>query len=163
VCPCAGEFCGNGIVEGVEECDDGNDVQNDGCTSGCSMTPPTCQVVAGQMWCFNNDACGESCNEVCDALGFAIEIDDATWFELQNDAEECEALADAFGMAGIDMNSYTYACLEDSGINDEVGGGLTGSMLCSTFEGCPAEHRDNADNYGIDCGPGARRSVCPCG
>ena len=35
VCPCAGDFCGNGVVEGVEVCDDGNQVNNDGCTTGC--------------------------------------------------------------------------------------------------------------------------------
>ena len=89
-----------------------------GCTNGCSLTPPTCQEVNGQLWCFNNDACGESCNEVCEALGYTIVISDDEWFQLQDEMDECSELAEAFGLPGIDMNSYTYACLEDSGIND---------------------------------------------
>jgi cysteine-rich repeat protein len=164
VCPCAGEFCGNGVVEGVEECDDGNDVSNDGCTTGCSTTPPTCVEVNGQLWCFDNDACGEACNDVCAALGFDIEITDDEWFQLQDEISECQDIADAFGMPGIDVNSYAYACLEDSGAGDIVGGGLTGSLLCSTYNGCPFDHRTQMDGLGTACGVGgARRSICPCG
>ena len=32
--------CGNGVVEGGEQCDDGNDVDGDGCESNCTNTPP---------------------------------------------------------------------------------------------------------------------------
>src|SRR5512134_3778031 len=32
----AGPFCGNQVVEGDEECDDGNDVPGDGCEPDCT-------------------------------------------------------------------------------------------------------------------------------
>ena len=163
VCPCEGEFCGNGVVEGAEVCDDGNQIENDGCTTLCVETPPTCVVVDSQMWCFNNDACGEACNDVCSALGLSLDIADDAWFALQDEATECQAISDALGLASpIQMNSWTYGCLEDDGINDTVGGGLTGALYCSTYNGCPSEHRTNMDGFGTPCGPGGRRSICPC-
>jgi hypothetical protein len=60
------------------------------------------------------------------------------------------------------MNSWSYACLEDDGLNDTVGGGLTGALYCSTFNGCPTAHRTMMDGGGTPCGPGGRRSICPC-
>ncbi len=33
--PDAGPVCGNGVAEGDEPCDDGNDIETDGCRSGC--------------------------------------------------------------------------------------------------------------------------------
>ncbi len=44
VCPCAGAFCGNGVVEGTEICDDGNDVNGDGCNSHCTTGPNACDT-----------------------------------------------------------------------------------------------------------------------
>jgi cysteine-rich repeat protein len=44
VCPCAGAFCGNGVVEGTEICDDGNEVNNDGCNSHCTTGPTQCET-----------------------------------------------------------------------------------------------------------------------
>ena len=35
VAPDAGPFCGNGVVEGVEDCDDANAIETDACLSGC--------------------------------------------------------------------------------------------------------------------------------
>lgn len=163
VCPCEGVFCGNGIVEAGEVCDDGNDIDNDGCTSLCSTLPPSCQVVNDQMWCFNDLACGEACEEMCTSLGLSLDIADEDWFAAQDTAAECQAISDAFGfVAPIDFSGYYYACLEDSGLNDTVGGGLTGSLFCSTTPECPAHHRIGMDQQGVACGMGARRSICPC-
>ena len=163
VCPCGGQFCGNGVVEGNEVCDDGNQIQNDGCTTGCITTPPTCVVVNDQQWCFDNAACGEACNDVCDALGLSLDISDDEWFAAQDTIEECQAISDALGMdSPVQFNGWSYACLEDDGFGDVVDGGLTGALYCSSFNGCPADHRTNMDGLGIPCGPGARRSICPC-
>lgn len=35
-CNYNGKFCGNGVVDGTEECDDGNDVATDACTTSCT-------------------------------------------------------------------------------------------------------------------------------
>jgi len=43
ISPC----CGNGVKEGGEQCDDGNDVAGDGCENNCTSTPSqACSVVA---------------------------------------------------------------------------------------------------------------------
>ncbi len=38
------EFCGNGIVESPEECDDGNTVDHDGCNSACVLENKCCHT-----------------------------------------------------------------------------------------------------------------------
>jgi len=46
-------ICGNGIVEGSEECDDGNDIDGDGCDSDCKFS------------CHNDNECndGNDCTD----------------------------------------------------------------------------------------------------
>lgn len=163
VCPCVGAFCGNGVVEDGEICDDGNDVDNDGCTTECVELPPTCVSANGYLWCFDNDACGEACNDVCSSLGLSLDIGDDEWFAAQDSPEECQVISDALGMAApIQFSGWTYGCLMDDGLGDTVGGGLTGALYCSSYDGCPGEHRTNMDGLDVPCGPGARRSICPC-
>ena len=35
------QVCGNGIVEGLEQCDDGDTVGGDGCSATCQVSHPT--------------------------------------------------------------------------------------------------------------------------
>ena len=37
-------WCGDGIVSVGEVCDDGNDVDNDGCNAACELSAPLCDV-----------------------------------------------------------------------------------------------------------------------
>ncbi len=126
-------------------------------------TPPSCQFVNGYNWCYNPAACGQPCNDVCAALGLVPVADTVGWFNAQNDAVECDALAAAFGMPGTSMNSYSYACLEDSA-GDHSATTLVGNLLCSTSAPCPNSHLTNMDQIGVACNaPGnSRRSICPC-
>ena len=79
--PCHAALCGDGIVAGTEECDDGNSRSNDGCDSTCHLEPgyycPTpgaaCQhtvcgdrIVQGSEQCDdgNNDL-GDGCTPTC--------------------------------------------------------------------------------------------------
>lgn len=59
-------LCGNGIPEGREQCDDGNDIDDDLCTNAC--TTPICGdlIVQAGEGCddgntINNDACSNAC------------------------------------------------------------------------------------------------------
>jgi cysteine-rich repeat protein len=163
VCPCAGEFCGNAVVEGVEECDDGNQINNDGCTSGCSLTPPSCMEVNGVLWCYDPDACGEACNDVCAALGMSLDISDAEWSAAQDTMEECQDIAEAFGLSMWSLGFYTYACAEEDGFDDIPNMGIQGILYCSNDPNCPFNHRTNADSLGLDCNiMGSFRGLCPC-
>ena len=62
------EYCGNGVVDNGEECDDGNRSNNDDCSEFCQIIPPTCGlggVDAGES-CDGTDLNGET----CESLGY---------------------------------------------------------------------------------------------
>lgn len=55
--------CGNGVKDGLEECDDGNDVDTDGCTSSCLLN--VCgdgKFYKGVEECDTGDRNGEACS-----------------------------------------------------------------------------------------------------
>jgi fibro-slime domain-containing protein len=60
--------CGNGVLEGVEGCDDGNTTPGDGCTASCKLeTDWACPIPNSP--CVSTIVCGDghiSGNEVCD-------------------------------------------------------------------------------------------------
>lgn len=56
---CVREECGNGIVEEGEECDDGNNIDGDGCNSNCEIEPP-CPDEDGDCVCDEEDDCPNS-------------------------------------------------------------------------------------------------------
>jgi cysteine-rich repeat protein len=69
---CTNATCGDGYTRsGVEECDDGNSINNDGCTNACTL--PVCgdSIINGTEQCddgntSNTDACLNSClNATC--------------------------------------------------------------------------------------------------
>jgi cysteine-rich repeat protein len=166
---CTAPECGDGVVNNaaIETCDDGGNMSGDGCSSDCFIEGDfggLCRIVDGTQWCFDNDHCGQACEDVCDALGLTIEPDDATWFAAQDTVAECQAISDAFGLAApIDFDGQPLGCLEDTGLVDVVGGGLSGGLACSSDAMCPAMHRTAMDDQDSVCNlPGARRSICPC-
>lgn len=57
------EVCGNGIVAGTEQCDDGNTVSGDGCSSTCMLEPGWTCPVAGQP-CKHIRYCGNGILEL---------------------------------------------------------------------------------------------------
>src|SRR5690606_18224289 len=124
---------------------------------------PTCVEANGLNWCYDDQACGEACNDVCAALGLKVIDDDQVWFEAQNSEAKCQVISEALGLGGsISFLEWSYGCLEDSFGSHPVGGGLNGSLLCSGEPGCPLRHRTEMDQQGIPCGPESRRSICPC-
>lgn len=70
---CAPAGCGNSVVEGDEECDDGNDADGDGCDTDCTFS------CTDDSDCDDGDACNgeETCDtgtHTCDA-GEALDCD----------------------------------------------------------------------------------------
>ncbi len=41
--------CGNGTIEGLEQCDDNNAIDGDGCSSSCQVEPPFCANAKGDL------------------------------------------------------------------------------------------------------------------
>jgi cysteine-rich repeat protein len=89
--------CGNGILEGVERCDDGNTVSGDGCDVNC--TPTACGngiVTAGEA-CDDGDAeDGDLCDSNCTPTGCGNNV--------QTSGEECD-LGDQNGAPGVPCKS----------------------------------------------------------
>jgi len=64
------DTCGDGVLDGGEECDDGNGVSCDGCSSACTSEAG---VVCGDG--VVNPACGEQCDDGNDVAGDGCEPD----------------------------------------------------------------------------------------
>ena len=65
---CVAQTCGNSILEGNEECDDGNTISGEGCTSDCKLETDWACPTPGSP-CISTVVCGDghiSGNEVCD-------------------------------------------------------------------------------------------------
>ncbi|WP_257454825.1 amidohydrolase family protein [Archangium lipolyticum] len=69
-CPSSDEQCGNGRVEGKEQCDDGNTVDDDSCTNRCTTVDhqATCgnrEVEVGEACDDGNSINGDGCQNDC--------------------------------------------------------------------------------------------------
>ncbi len=73
---CHKTVCGDGKVEGFEQCDDGNLIPYDGCSPTCTIEPKcsggTCTAVCGDGLVFPGEACddgntvsGDGCSATC--------------------------------------------------------------------------------------------------
>ena len=63
----AGGFCGNGVTEEGEQCDDGNDIDTDACSNSCTV-PETCGngITTGIEECDDgNTVSGDGCSATC--------------------------------------------------------------------------------------------------
>jgi hypothetical protein len=131
----------------------------------CSAMFVGCVKANGLMWCYNNSACGEACNDVCASIGLAPIADNNVWFQAQDSEEECIAISQALGLGNtVDFDSWVYGCLQDSfGAHYVAGGvGLVAPLMCSRNSSCPSTHRTEMGQLGEPCGLFSRRSICPC-
>lgn len=65
---CDAPACGDGVVEGLELCDDGNTTNGDGCSSTCTIELPVCGngvIDAGETCDDGNTHDGDGCSSVC--------------------------------------------------------------------------------------------------
>jgi hypothetical protein len=122
-----------------------------------------CEEANGLLWCYNDQACGQPCNEVCAVDGLQPIANNTVWLEAQDTEGECIAISQAFGLGGtVDFGDFELACVEDGRGTHTVGGGINTPITCSFFADCPERHRARMDQQGVPCGPNSRRSICPC-
>ena len=122
-----------------------------------------CEEANGLLWCYNDQACGQPCNEVCATAGAQPIANNTVWFEAQDTEGECIAISQAFGLGNtVNFGDFRFGCIEDEFGTHTVGGGLIPPILCATSFNCPEEHRTGMDTNGVPCGPDSRRSICPC-
>lgn len=83
---CLDEFCGDGIVQNPEECDDGNLNNGDGCDSTCQNENPNCGNGALDL----GEACDDGNNVNCDGCSGTCELETCGDGVLCNPPEQCD-------------------------------------------------------------------------
>lgn len=116
---CVRAGCGNGVLDGGEECDDSNEVDGDGCDADCTFTCETDEECDDSSVCSGTETC-DTTTHTCVA-GEALECDDAS----DCTADSCDAAlgcqnalidADMDGHASEDLGSCGDDC--DDGRDD---------------------------------------------
>src|SRR5947208_2723016 len=166
----AGACCGNGVIDPGEDCDDGNQVNGDCCSSNCKFEPATtlCRPAAGPCDGTDDDcpadglkAAGTECRAasgVCDAAETCTGTDAACPNDVKKtgdvcrpatdlcDAEErCDGShddcpADAFKSASTECRAAAGAC--------DAAETCTGSSVA-----CPADAKKTGDVCRPAAGP----------
>ena len=152
------EFCGDGILQTIalEQCDDGNDVSNDGCTSTCTTESCGDGIVNNNEECddgYNTpgDGCSADChNEYC---GDGI-ITSNLYETCDSDYRVCSTL-DGYSGTQFCMND----CSEYAGCTSDL---FCGDGICSQaaenttncYSDCPNTCGDGNLEYGEDCDDG---------
>ena len=116
--------CGNGEVEGLEECDDGNMVDDDACTNACTL--PICGdliVQEGEGCDDGNDVDDDACTNTCTLPGCGDGI--------KQMGEECDDKND------VDDDACTNACTLPK-CGDSI-------VQMSNMEACDDGNADNTD------------------
>jgi cysteine-rich repeat protein len=107
----AAAVCGNGLLEGTEECDDGNTDDADGCTTDCKLVRCGDGVVQGAEQCDDGnlddtDACVTGCvNATCgDGLveKGVEECDDGNQADGDGCSKDCKAESSGCGNGKVD-------------------------------------------------------------
>jgi cysteine-rich repeat protein len=118
---CAGDMCGDGIVQAAEACDDGNRIGGDGCTASCKLEIGfTCQA-------------GRACEAVC---GDGVRVQ----------GEECDEGADngrVYAMGGCSLSCTKLHHCGDGIVDTDNGedcdfGALNGSPSSPCDASCQA-------------------------
>ncbi len=146
---CAPPGCGNDLLESGEGCDDGNDADGDGCTTGC--------LIEDGNPC-NDDPAGDTGSDSC-ASGFCDTTFGATGVCMPEGDVDGDGVADSSDID--DDNDGILDSEEGSGTTDSDGDGVPDSRdLDSDDDGIPdvveAGH-DSADGDSdgvLDCAAG---------
>jgi len=147
---CVDPGCGNGVVDGTEQCDDGNDADDDGCDVDCTFS---CEE---DLDCADGDTCNgdETCDTTTHACvaGMALDCsdgDDCT-------ADECDPAMGCFNpLIDADMDGHASedlgACGDDC--DDTRPDVFTGAEeLCDGVDNnCNTDIDEVAPTWYVDC------------
>jgi len=172
VVPCGGPVdrnCGDGVTDPVEECDDGNRIACDGCSSSCRDEGPG----NGRVECL--EVCDDGNQVSCDGCSADLSReDDVCGDGIQECDEECDD-GNATSCDGCTATCRTERCgngIPECGEECDLGDALNGSPDASCDGTCrlqaPATCGDGVtdapfeqcDDGGVDCDAGGCSSLC---
>lgn len=129
---CVPAGCGNGTIEGTEQCDDGNMTDDDGCTQECRYT---CDEDAD---CSDNDACtgAETCTLATHTCTNPANID-------CNDSNDCTVDS---------CNPVDGACIHDTSTTDVDRDGHARVGSCTGADDCDDSNAEVSPSVAEICG-----------
>lgn len=150
-------ICGNGVVDGIEQCDDDDLESGDGCSAGCKVEPYYTCNSADPSVCVSQIVCGNGTvdpGEVCD---FARAGQSACYNTTNNPAQACKG----FNNELVDPAVCGNGVIE---IDEDCDGGI-GCVACEILDGyaCPGANYcflipacgDGIVQLNEECDPGA--------
>jgi cysteine-rich repeat protein len=159
-------FCGNGVVDPGEECDDGNTNPSDGCTNACTVcgngaiTPPE-QCDDGNS--VNGDGCDANCTVTACGNGIRTggeECDDGNESMCDGCLPTCENEPTGYRCGdGVVVSACGEEC--DDGNGDDSDGCTNGCTFCGNGVLTPPEECDDGNVSNDDaCRNDCLRNVC---
>jgi hypothetical protein len=170
---CEGDVCGNGLVTGSEQCDDGNKAGGDGTADGCDPCPNDATNDSdGDGACDSADPCptdnpdDSDGDTICDSLDVCAGGDDLADQDSDGIADHCDACpldiandADGDGVCG-NLDSCPGG---DDGIDADGDGAADfcdvcpidfyndsdGDGACDSDDICPFDNPDDSDGDGV--------------
>lgn len=160
-------ICGDGLLEGDEECDDGNAIDGDGCSSGCLLEAKGCEDDDGcedgercqgglcaQAECERDEDCG-GIDECSDEIFCDTERAECVRVPARADGERCEHPSGAISSCLVG-ECLPLSCEEDADCDNGV--------ACDGIERCEAGScfAGSAAADGTPCEGGGRCVEASC-
>lgn len=137
----SGNLCGNGIIEGTEECDDGNNINGDRCSADCNV---------------------EYCGDNIQQEGLGEECDDGNFLDGDGCSSTCKREYCGDGIKNIpteqcdppeSSSNYCggYTCLEDCTCQGGPGLFCGDGMVNQAWEECDDGNNNDGDGCSSGC------------
>ncbi|MDI3287344.1 DUF4215 domain-containing protein [Polyangium sp. 15x6] len=157
-------LCGNGVKQGTEQCDDGNSVDNDGCTNRCSSAKCGDGILQAGEQCddgnlSNLDACTSSCKFAVCGDGYTQPgetCDDGN----SNNNDTCTTLCKP-PSCGDGIKQVAEQCDDGNTNNDDTCTTLCKSPSCGDGIKQAAEQCDDGNTSNTDaCTNACKNAKC---
>ena len=127
---CVDSFCGDGALQPGEQCDDGNDLEGDGCEPTCTLTPPICgdgALDVGEACDDGNGLPGDGCEPDCTITPDPGDSSGTAGSSGDPGSASSSGGASTSGDAGTTAPAPTTSATSTSGAEESTGAASTGT------------------------------------